>query len=77
MATLKELLPHPKSATTGVYDFSSEPWFKDRFIDPAKSSINSASKAKSISPYGKRAGFVPRKPEDFRDGVAFPEIYIA
>ncbi|ERN15078.1 hypothetical protein AMTRI_Chr05g57750 [Amborella trichopoda] len=77
MATLKELLPQPKSETTGVYDFSSDPWFKDRFIDPAKSSSNSVSKAKSIPPYGKRAGFVPRKPEDFGDGGAFPEIHIA
>lgn len=30
-----------------------------------------------IPPYGSRAGWVPRKPEDFEDGGAFPEIHIA
>lgn len=30
-----------------------------------------------IPPYGKRAGFKPKKPEDFGDGGAFPEIHIA
>jgi SNW domain-containing protein 1 len=30
-----------------------------------------------IPPYGKRAGWKPRKPEDYGDGGAFPEIHIA
>ncbi|KAE8671849.1 hypothetical protein F3Y22_tig00111881pilonHSYRG00023 [Hibiscus syriacus] len=33
--------------------------------------------AKPVPPYLKRARFVPRKDEDFRDGGAFPEIHIA
>jgi hypothetical protein len=28
-------------------------------------------------PYPKRAGFVPRKPEDFGDGGAYPEVHVA
>jgi SNW domain-containing protein 1 len=28
-------------------------------------------------PYGKRRGFIPRTPEDFGDGGAFPEIHVA
>lgn len=30
-----------------------------------------------IPPYGSRSGWIPRKPEDFGDGGAFPEIHIA
>ena len=29
-----------------------------------------------IPPYGQRSGYVPREPEDFGDGGAFPEIHI-
>ncbi|KAF3781126.1 SNW/SKI-interacting protein [Nymphaea thermarum] len=78
MLSLKELLPPAKSSTPATYDFSSDPWFKDRF-DPASKSDSSihSVKAKQIPPYGKRAGFVPRKPEDFGDGGAFPEIHVA
>jgi SNW domain-containing protein 1 len=32
---------------------------------------------KEAPPYLRRAGFVPRKPEDFGDGGAFPEIHVA
>ncbi|GJN29282.1 hypothetical protein PR202_gb17494 [Eleusine coracana subsp. coracana] len=28
-------------------------------------------------PYGRRAGLVPRRPEDFGDGGAFPEVHVA
>jgi len=31
----------------------------------------------AIPPYLKRQGFIPRKPEDFGDGGAFPEIHVA
>lgn len=31
----------------------------------------------NIPPYGKRQGWIPRKPEDFEDGGAFPEIHVA
>ena len=29
-----------------------------------------------IPPYGKRQGYIPREPEDYGDGGAFPEIHI-
>ncbi|PWZ22663.1 SNW domain-containing protein 1 [Zea mays] len=61
MATLKDLLPAPKTSASTFYDHSSDPWFKERLMPP----------------YGKRAGFVPRRPEDFGDGGAFPEIHVA
>ncbi|KAI3872592.1 hypothetical protein MKW92_015802 [Papaver armeniacum] len=35
------------------------------------------AKANVIPPYQNRHGFVPRKPEDFGDGGAFPEIPVA
>ena len=28
-------------------------------------------------PYGKRKGFFPKRPEDFGDGGAFPEIHVS
>ncbi|KAK1289625.1 hypothetical protein QJS10_CPB18g00842 [Acorus calamus] len=81
MATLKEILPKAKSTTTSFYDHSNDAWFKDRFNNPPASSdpdhSSSSAKAVQIPPYGKRSGFVPRKPEDFGDGGAFPEIHVA
>jgi len=35
------------------------------------------SAVKQPPPYGQRQGFVPRAPEDFGDGGAFPEIHVA
>lgn len=67
-------LPAPKVNNGPQYDFASDPWFRDR-IDQQQP--NSVVKVKQIPPYGKRAGFVPRKIEDFGDGGAFPEIHIA
>ena len=32
---------------------------------------------KAIPPYLHRANFIPRKPEDFGDGGAFPEIHVS
>eukprot|EP00854_Cymbomonas_tetramitiformis_P003856 gene3856-4816_t len=34
-------------------------------------------KGKTVPPYGKRHGFTPRRPDDFADGGAFPEIHVA
>jgi SNW domain-containing protein 1 len=31
----------------------------------------------AVPPYLKRKGFVPRKPDDFGDGGAFPEIHVS
>ncbi|XP_068634613.1 SNW/SKI-interacting protein A-like [Aristolochia californica] len=76
MAALKELLPAPKSTTASFYDHSKDAWFKDRF-SASESTQSTIIQNKLIPPYGKRAGFVPRKPEDFGDGGAFPEIHVA
>ncbi|GLJ15368.1 hypothetical protein SUGI_0252100 [Cryptomeria japonica] len=73
-ATLLGSLPAPKSSGATKYDFSSDPWFKNR-VEESKPAVN--TKTKQIPPYGKRAGFVPRKAEDFGDGGAFPEIHVA
>uniref|UniRef100_A0A0D6QT85 SKI-interacting protein SKIP SNW domain-containing protein n=1 Tax=Araucaria cunninghamii TaxID=56994 RepID=A0A0D6QT85_ARACU len=73
-SSLLASLPAPKSAGATLYDFSADPWFKNR-VEEAKP--NPTTKTKQIPPYGKRAGFVPRKPEDFGDGGAFPEIHVA
>ncbi|KAF8388927.1 hypothetical protein HHK36_025609 [Tetracentron sinense] len=76
MAALKDLLPPVKSTTSTFYDHSNDPWFKQRFSS-AETEISSIVKTNPVPPYLKRAGFVPRKPEDFGDGGAFPEIHVA
>ncbi|XP_052143944.1 SNW/SKI-interacting protein A [Oryza glaberrima] len=83
MASLKELLPTPKAAASTFYDHSSDPWFKERYggesaqSDAAAAAAKPSGPAKPVPPYGKRGGFVPRRPEDFGDGGAFPEIHVA
>ncbi|PUZ77732.1 hypothetical protein GQ55_1G397200 [Panicum hallii var. hallii] len=80
MATLKDLLPAPKTSASTFYDHSSDPWFKERYdgeSTQASAAARPAGAARTIPPYGKRAGFVPRRPEDFGDGGAFPEIHVA
>lgn len=78
MSALKDLLPPAKSTSSSFYDHSKDPWFKERFSSSAsESSKGPAFKPNPVPPYGKRSGFVPRKPEDFGDGGAFPEIHVA
>ncbi|KAK7245441.1 hypothetical protein RIF29_40287 [Crotalaria pallida] len=77
MAALKELLPPAKSSSTTYYDHSNDPWFKQRFATSEEEKAAAAIKQKPVPPYLKRAGFVPRKVEDFGDGGAFPEIHVA
>ncbi|KAL5978168.1 hypothetical protein ACLOJK_029285 [Asimina triloba] len=76
MAALKDLLPPAKSTSASFYDHTKDPWFRERFNSSASESVT-VVKAKPVPPYGKRQGFIPRKPEDFGDGGAFPEIHIA
>ena len=76
MAALKELLPDAKNSTSMYYDHANDPWFRQRFSS-SEEEKSTAIKAKPVPPYMKRAGFVPRKVEDFGDGGAFPEIHIA
>ncbi|AQK56404.1 SNW/SKI-interacting protein [Zea mays] len=80
MATLKDLLPAPKTSASTFYDHSSDPWFKERYggeSAQAAAATRPAAAARPVPPYGKRTGFVPRRPEDFGDGGAFPEIHVA
>lgn len=77
MAALKDLLPPAKSTSTSYYDHSSDPWFKQRFSSTSEAEKSTVIQHKPVPPYLKRAGFVPRKVEDFGDGGAFPEIHIA
>ncbi|KAL3684141.1 hypothetical protein R1sor_002163 [Riccia sorocarpa] len=67
-------LPVPKHSNSSTYDVSSDPWFKGR-ADAVSSQL--VSRVKEPPQYGKRAGFIPRKVEDFGDGGAFPEIHVA
>ncbi|KAF3441876.1 hypothetical protein FNV43_RR15791 [Rhamnella rubrinervis] len=77
MSFIKDLIPPPvKSTTTTYYDHSNDPWFKQRFAS-SETEKSSVIKLNPVPPYLKRAGFVPRKVEDFGDGGAFPEIHIA
>uniref|UniRef100_A0A0D9VLA9 SKI-interacting protein SKIP SNW domain-containing protein n=1 Tax=Leersia perrieri TaxID=77586 RepID=A0A0D9VLA9_9ORYZ len=50
---------------------------KELLPAPKAAASTPAGPAKPVPPYGKRAGFVPRRPEDFGDGGAFPEIHVA
>ncbi|KAL1308855.1 hypothetical protein HN51_050876 [Arachis hypogaea] len=77
MSALKELLPPAKSSSTTYYDHSNDPWFKKRFSSSSEEEKSTAIIHKPVPPYMKRAGFVPRKVEDFGDGGAFPEIHVA
>ncbi|KAK9984848.1 hypothetical protein SO802_034373 [Lithocarpus litseifolius] len=67
------VLPPRKLTPASYYDHSNDQWFK-RF------SSSETGKSADVNlvpfPYLKRAGFVPRKAEDFGDGGAFPEIHI-
>lgn len=76
MASLKELLPAAKSATSTFYDHTSDPWFKNRY-SATEAEKSAVIKANPVPAYLKRAGFRPSKLEDFGDGGAFPEIHYA
>ncbi|CAK9205851.1 unnamed protein product [Sphagnum troendelagicum] len=73
-------LPVPKNSGAEVYDVASDPWFQKRLeaTKPQQQAVvGRRSGGQEAPPYGKRAGFVPRKVEDFGDGGAFPEIHVA
>jgi SNW domain-containing protein 1 len=77
---LRDKLPPAKKSASTYYDHSSDPWFKERYGDEAAeddAGKPTTGPGKLVPPYGKRTGFVPRRPEDFGDGGAFPEILIA
>jgi len=67
---LTSLLPAPRSQL-----MITEHPAADAPLYPNKQKIQEANKR--IPPYGQRQGWVPRTPEDFGDGGAFPEIHVA
>ncbi|KAF9586766.1 mRNA splicing protein [Lunasporangiospora selenospora] len=66
MSSLSGLLPAPVHQRPGRDDYDRQ--YNDSV---------SEGPAARIPPYGKRSGWKPKKPEDFGDGGAFPEIHIA
>ncbi|CAA7032462.1 unnamed protein product [Microthlaspi erraticum] len=72
MMSLRNVLPPAKqpTPTSTFYDHSND---LQRFIEP-ESKIFSDN---SVPIYLKRQSFRPRKPEDFGDGGAFPEIHVS
>ncbi|KAM0892071.1 hypothetical protein ACQ4PT_026007 [Festuca glaucescens] len=76
---LRDNLPPAKKSASTYYNHSSDPWFKERYGDGTAEDDTGkpTGPGKFVPPYGKRTGFVPRRPEDFGDGGAFPEILIA
>eukprot|EP01084_Bolivina_argentea_P208229 355110_1 len=69
--SLYNVLPPPRHTYTTITT-SNNPYQPQ--INPAQ--IQIATLNASIPPYGKRQGYVPREPEDYGDGGAFPEIHI-
>lgn len=70
MASLLSRLPTPQGAHE-----SSSPGVSVSANEPQNAVVG--SNVGRAPPYGKRAGFVPRREEDFGDGGAFPEIHVA
>ena len=69
---LSELLPAPSAVTDEYSAVRRDPWFKGQ--DEAQ---GTAAIVKEPPPYGKRQGYKPKNEEDFGDGGAFPEIFLA
>ncbi|ORY00480.1 hypothetical protein K493DRAFT_278710 [Basidiobolus meristosporus CBS 931.73] len=67
MSSLSSVLPKPKNQSVS----SSKSQFAERSIDQIVATKNAPP------PYRSRAGWIPRAPEDFGDGGAFPEIHVA
>ncbi|KAI9311920.1 SKIP/SNW domain-containing protein [Dichotomocladium elegans] len=71
MATLSSLLPKPRQQATQSAPSQSTAQYEKK-LNQLVTTTN-----KRIPPYGQRAGYRPRVPEDFGNGGAFPEIHIA
>jgi SNW domain-containing protein 1 len=69
VAALRSLLPAPKQQPMDISPVNEAPLYPN-----AK---KMEEQNKRIPAYGQRQGWVPRTPEDFGDGGAFPEIHIA
>ncbi|KHN80171.1 Uncharacterized protein T27F2.1 [Toxocara canis] len=74
---LSELLPAPSAPADEWSSVRRDPWFRGREDALASGASSGAVVIKEPPPYGKRKGWIPRTPEDFGDGGAFPEIPVA
>lgn len=46
-------------------------------IQLTTTAVATVGRTATAPPYGKRKGFIPRKPSDFGDGGAYPECHVA
>lgn len=68
MTSLASLLPNPVNIA----------YKEDKEDEELENSYKQLSVVtKEPPPYGRRHGWIPRRPEDFGDGGAFPEIHVA
>lgn len=73
MASLLASLPAPAREYGRGDDVNARP----SSSSDAMVASSSTPAGRQLPPYGRRKGFVPRKPEDFGAGGAFPEIHVA
>ncbi|XP_015122753.1 puff-specific protein Bx42 [Diachasma alloeum] len=69
--SLASLLPAPSQVVWDREDEAREQKLRQRPVSALVKAVITAP------PYGQRKGWVPRTPEDFGDGGAFPEIQVA
>lgn len=69
--SLTSLLPAPSQVVWDREDEAREQKLRQRPVSALVKAVITAP------PYGQRKGWVPRNPEDFGDGGAFPEIHVA
>ncbi|EFN68099.1 SNW domain-containing protein 1 [Camponotus floridanus] len=69
--SLTNLLPAPTQVVWDKDDEAREQKLRQRPVSALVKAVVTAP------PYGQRRGWVPRNPEDFGDGGAFPEIHVA
>jgi len=72
--------PHPSSKSSmssGLLASLPQPRQAQPAAVAAPAPVTTLAVQREAPPYLRRAGFVPRKPEDFGDGGAFPEIHVA
>ncbi|KAI6228710.1 SKP-1 protein [Aphelenchoides fujianensis] len=75
---LSEILPEPRNVGDGVSgEITRDPWFRGHDDgEDAEATVTTVA-VKQVPPYGHRRGYMPRTPEDYGDGGAFPEVHIA
>eukprot|EP00051_Salpingoeca_urceolata_P027371 m.481198 g.481198 ORF g.481198 m.481198 type:complete len:550 (+) comp22081_c0_seq1:116-1765(+) len=75
--SLTSMLPPPRYSDTVQEAYESEPDSDDDLEAAFQQQTSNQIQKSGAPPYGHRRGWAPRKPEDFGDGGAFPEIHMA